>query len=185
MKFRQAQSEIEDLLVQADKGEITLAYCDEVGFAPAHPNRSAWTPIGKCHTSDARRGKRLNVVGALLSSGELFTVKLWETMTAALFVAFLGLLMEHVGKPLVVILDNASVHKAKATEPMLKLLRQKGLRLYFLPPYSPELNRIEKLWHKMKYEWMAYKARDAHALETDVEEILTGFGKKYFFDFCR
>jgi transposase len=127
----------------------------------------------------------LNVVGALLSSGELFTVKLWETMTAALFVAFLGLLMEHVGKPLVVILDNASVHKAKATEPMLKLLRQKGLRLYFLPPYSPELNRIEKLWHKMKYEWMAYKARDAHTLETDVEEILTGFGKKYFFDFCR
>jgi transposase len=106
-------------------------------------------------------------------------------MTAALFVAFLGLLMEHVGKPLVVILDNASVHKAKATEPMLKLLRQKGLRLYFLPPYSPELNRIEKLWHKMKYEWMAYKARDAHTLETDVEEILTGFGKKYFFDFCR
>lgn len=127
----------------------------------------------------------MNVVGALLSSGELFTVKLWETMTAALFVAFLGLLMEHVSKPLVVILDNASVHKAKATEPMLKLLQQKGLRLYFLPPYSPELNRIEKLWHKMKYEWMAYKARDAHALETDVEEILTGFGKKYFFDFCR
>ena len=127
----------------------------------------------------------MNVIGALLSSGELFTVKLWETMTAALFVAFLGLLMEHVSKPLVVILDNASVHKAKATEPMLKLLRQKGLRLYFLPPYSPELNRIEKLWHKMKYEWMAYKARDAHSLETDVEEILTGFGKKYFFDFCR
>lgn len=106
-------------------------------------------------------------------------------MTAALFVAFLGLLMEHVSKPLVVILDNASVHKAKATEPMLKLLQQKGLRLYFLPPYSPELNRIEKLWHKMKYEWMAYKARDAHALETDVEEILTGFGEKYSFDFYR
>ncbi len=103
----------------------------------------------------------------------------------ALFVAFLGLLMEHVSKPLVVILDNASVHKAKATEPMLKLLRQKGLRLYFLPPYSPELNRIEKLWHKMKYEWMAYKARDAHSLETDVEEILTGFGEKYSFDFYR
>ncbi|WP_157648304.1 IS3 family transposase, partial [Burkholderia ubonensis] len=34
------------------------------------------------------------------------------------------------------------------------------LTLYFLPPYSPELNRIEKLWHKMKYEWLAFKARD-------------------------
>lgn len=125
----------------------------------------------------------MNVVGALLSSGELFTVKLWETMTATLFAAFLGLLIEHAGKPLVVVLDNASVHKA--IQPMLKLLQQRGIKLYFLPPYSPELNRIEKLWHKMKYEWMAYKARDAHTLETDVEEVLTGFGKKYFFDFCR
>ena len=41
---------------------------------------------------------------------------------------------------------------------MLKLLAQRGLKLYFLPPYSPELNRIEKLWHKMKYTWMAFKA---------------------------
>ena len=70
----------------------------------------------------ARRGRRLNVVGALLSSGDLFTVKLWETMTAVLFAAFLGLLVQHVGKPLVVILDNASVHKAKAIQPILKLL---------------------------------------------------------------
>jgi transposase len=28
---------------------------------------------------------------------------------------------------------------------MLKVLAQKGLTLYFLPPYSPELNRIEKV----------------------------------------
>jgi hypothetical protein len=35
----------------------------------------------------------------------------------------------------------------------------------------------------MKYEWMAYRARDAYTLETDVQEILTGFGKRYFFDF--
>ena len=60
---------------------------------------------------------------------------------------FVGLL---VGKPLVGTLDNASVHKAKEIEPLLKVLQGKGLKLYFLPPYSPELNRIEKLWHKMK-----------------------------------
>ena len=52
-----------------DRGEIDIAYCDEAGFTPAHPNRSAWTPVGECHKSDALRGKRLNVVGALLSSG--------------------------------------------------------------------------------------------------------------------
>ena len=152
LKFRAAKIEIEGMLAAVDRGEIDMAYCDEVGFAQAHPNRNAWTPVGECHASMAQRGKRLNVVGALLSSGELFAAKLWQTMTALLFVGFLGLLMEHVGKPLVVILDNASVHKAKEIEPLLRMLEGKGLKLYFLPPYSPELNRIEKLWHKMKYE---------------------------------
>ena len=184
LRFRSAKIEIEDMLAAVDCGEIDMAYCDEAGFAQAHPNRSAWTPVGQCHASTAQRGKRLNVVGALLSSGELFTAKLWETMTAMLFVGFLGLLMEHVGKPLVVILDNASVHKAKEIAPLLKVLEGKGLKLYFLPPYSPELNRIEKLWHKMKYEWMAFKSRDAKTLEADGDEILAGFGEKYKMDFC-
>jgi hypothetical protein len=39
-----------------------------------------------------------------------------------------------VGKPLTVILDNASVHKAKEIQPLIKVLEQKGLKLYFLPP---------------------------------------------------
>jgi transposase len=184
LKFRAAKIEIAEMLVAVDRGEIDMAYCDEAGFTQAHPNRSAWTPVGECHASTAQRGKRLNVVGALLSSGELFTAKLWQTMTAMLFVGFLGLLMAHVGKPLVVILDNASVHKAKEIEPLLKVLEAQGLKLYFLPPYSPELNRIEKLWHKMKYEWMAFKSRDAKTLEADVDEVVAGFGKKYKLDFC-
>jgi len=171
-------------VAQAERGEIELAYVDEAGFAQAQPNRSAWTAVGERHMIDARRGQRLNVLGALLSSGELFAVKLWETTTSRLFAGFLGLLTEHVGKPLTVILDNASVHKAKEIQPLLKVLEQKGLKLYFLPPYSPELNRIEKLWHKMKYKWMAFKARDAGTLEADIDKIIDGFGTDYRMTFC-
>jgi hypothetical protein len=40
--------------------------------------RNAWTPIGEVHAIEAKRSKRLNVVGAWLSSGKLFAVKLWE-----------------------------------------------------------------------------------------------------------
>jgi transposase len=183
VRYRQAQDEIAELLVAADNGQITLAYCDEAGFDQTHPNRSAWTPSGKCHESVAQRGERLNVVAALLSTGELFAATLWLHMTGLLFVGFLGLLMEHVGKPLVVILDNASIHKAKEVTPLLRVLQEKGLKLYFLPPYSPELNRIEKLWHKMKYEWMAYKSRDPQTLQADVDIILDGFGREYSMDF--
>lgn len=158
---------------------MVLAYCDEAGFSQVHPNRSAWTPKGERHLIPAIRGKRLNVLAALLSTGELFSAKIWQSTTAEIFVGFIGLLKEHVGKKITVIIDNASVHKAKATKPMMDLLKKQGVTLYFLPPYSPELNRIEKLWHLMKYTWMSIKSRDSKTLEADVADILDNFGSKY------
>ncbi len=82
LQFRESQIEIKALVAKAQRGEIELAYVDEAGFAQAQPNRSAWTRVGERHMIDARRGKRLNVLGTLLSSGELFAIKLWETRTA-------------------------------------------------------------------------------------------------------
>lgn len=70
---------------KSKRDEITLAYLDEAGFASAQPNRSAWTKTGEVHLITAERGKRLNVLAALISTGALFTAKFWETTTAALF----------------------------------------------------------------------------------------------------
>jgi CTP:phosphocholine cytidylyltransferase-like protein len=56
------------------------------------------------------------VLAAMLSTGELFSAKIWQSTTAEIFAGFIGLLNEHVGKKITVIIDNASVHKAKATK---------------------------------------------------------------------
>ena len=63
-------------------------------------------------------------------------------------------------KPLVIVIDNAANHHAQASQPPLKLLQKKGITLKFLPPYSPELNRIENLWWLMKHRWMGAHAPD-------------------------
>lgn len=160
-----------------------LAYVDEAGFSQVHPNRSAWTPSGKRHLIEAKRGHRLNVLAAMISTGELFSAKLWQTTTGEAFSGFLSLLTKHVGKPLTVIIDNASIHKRKADKPIIKYLETIGLTLYYLPAYSPELNRIERFWHKMKYTWMAPKCRNSKELETDIDEILVNFGTKFHFAF--
>ena len=162
---------------------MVLAYVDEAGFAQAHPNRAAWTPVGERHLIEAGRGKRLNVMAAMLSSGELFSVKYWKTATSAVFVNFIELLKKGIEKPMTIILDNASIHKANAIQPALELLKKQGVTLYFLPPYSPELNRIERLWHLMKHTWMSVKCRKPQALEEDVGDILTNFGTKLKFQF--
>jgi transposase len=168
---------------QAATGTIVLAYVDEAGFAQVHPNRSAWTPKKERHLIEAKRGKRLNVLAAMLSTGGLFSAKLWQTTNSDAFVGFIGLLKEHVGKKLTIILDNASIHKAKANAHIIKYLGTQGVTFYFLPPYSPELNRIEKLWHLMKHTWMAVKCRNSENLEKDVTDILDNFGSKYKFSF--
>ncbi len=179
MAFEQAKQEIGELRRQAAAGEMTLAYLDAAGFAHVHPHRSAWTPVGAQHGILAVRGQRLKVVAALLSTGQVFSAKLWCALNARLFAGFLGLLREHVDKPLTVILDNASIHKARAVEPLLEVLRRQGVTRYFLPPYSPELNRIEKLWHLVKHTWMAAKHRDAATLQAEVGEILDNVGTRF------
>ena len=57
------------------------------------------------------------------------------------------------------------------------------MTLYFLPPYSPELNRIEKICQETKHTWMAVKCRHSQMLETDVSQILDNFGSAYKLDF--
>jgi hypothetical protein len=63
---------------------------------------------------------------------------------------------------------------ANATEPPF----------YFLPPYSPDLNRIEILWYKMKYEWLPFKSFTPVELEQAIDEITVGFGSQYQLTFC-
>jgi len=50
-------------------------------------------------------------------------------------------------------------------------------------PYSPELNRIEGLWKKIKYSWMGAKCRNSEMLQNDIEAFLSNFETKYKYAF--
>lgn len=56
-------------------------------------------------------------------------------------------LIKELQKGQVVIMDNASFHKSQKTK---ELIESVGCRVIFLPPYSPDLNPIEKFWANMK-----------------------------------
>ena len=175
-----------ELRKRAEAGEITLAYLDEAGFEQTPPNRSAWTPVGEQHCIEAGRGPRLNVVAALLSDGKVISARLWRTMNSELFVGFLGLLREQAAtaaKPMTIILDNATIHHAKGIAHVVRMLQKQGITLYFLPAYSPELNRIETLWRLIKYLWMEVTQRSTEVLEADVSHILDNFGTTYKMNF--
>ncbi|MDZ4238338.1 MAG: transposase, partial [Hydrogenophaga sp.] len=101
---------------QAQAGAIELVYFDESGFAQVHPNRSAWTPCGEQHCIEAPRGQRLNVMAALFSSGKAVHTRCWSSSTAELFLGFVAEVAKHATKPVVIVLDNASIHRAAAIQ---------------------------------------------------------------------
>ncbi|WP_369717566.1 transposase [Leptotrichia alba] len=55
--------------------------------------------------------------------------------------------MEKLGKKVLIVMDNARFHRKNILE---KIIKGMGHCLLFLPPYSPYLNPIEKLWANMK-----------------------------------
>ena len=54
---------------------------------------------------------------------------------------------EYIGKPIYIVLDNASYQKCKVVQELAERL---GINLIFIPPYSPNLNLIERLWKHVK-----------------------------------
>jgi len=61
----------------------------------------------------------------------------------------------------IVVLDNLSAHKNKET---IELIESVGAEVWFLPPYSPDFNPIEKMWSKIKEFLRAAKARTQEVL---------------------
>lgn len=98
--------------------------------------------------------KRLNVIGGISLSNHQFCYKLAEKINAETIALFLGVLRKkHPDKRLIhLIWDNAGYHKDKN---LIKFAGEIGIQLHYLPPYSPNLNPIERLW-KLMHELTTY-----------------------------
>jgi transposase len=60
---------------------------------------------------------------------------------------------------------------------------QQGLYLYYLPPYSPELNHIEILWKQAKYFWRSFRYLVGDGLRDEVRYIMENYGKAFTVNF--
>ena len=97
-----------------------------------------------------------------------------EKRTSDNFIAFLDHLVQHHSgdRPLVIVLDNGSIHTSHATQAAFDLLRSELLPL-FLPKYCSQLNPIERFWKHLKSLACADKLfSDMDALVASIENNL-------------
>lgn len=121
-------------------------FCSE-GYTPygwQFPHEDVYIPVEK--------GYKLNVWGLITRTNQLH----WATTERAIDARFvfnqLEALSMRLQKPTVIVLDNASIHKAKLVQQQLLFWQRRGLYIFYLPTYSPHLNLAETLWRKIKKE---------------------------------
>ena len=88
------------------------------------------------------------------------------------------------GKMRVIVLDNARIHHSAMFKSQMDVWELSNVFIFFLPAYSPHLNKIETLWRKIKYEWI--KAEDYASydkLKASVLSIIDQFGVNYNINF--
>lgn len=141
--------------------------------------------IGTTLSIPAKMGKNLNVLGFLnINSQKIFASTISDKVDSEVLIKHFELFAKEITKPTTVVLDNGSIHTSIKFKERMKEWETTGLTLFYLPPYSPQLNPIEQLWKFMKYYWIEFDAyKSAKHMQEYVEKVLIEYGTDYEINF--
>jgi hypothetical protein len=136
---------------------------------------ACWMKRG-CQKRIATPGKQQwrHLFGAYNWMTDEVVYQVTEKRNSEAFIAFLDhLVQQHSGeRPLVLVLDNGSIHHSFASQAAFAVLEDRLLPL-FLPRYCSQLNPIERFWKYLKASACANKLfADMNALVASVEKVL-------------
>ncbi len=145
-------------------GEICLKYLDESGFSLWSEVVYTWAKIGeqKRIEQSKKKGKRLNICGFLeLNKSFKYGLAL-KTFNSKSFIKLIDWQakeaserFQKTGQITVIVQDQGPIHKSKLTRSQYEKWEKQGLYMFLLPSYSPELNRIENEWQRIKEDEIA------------------------------
>jgi len=183
-EYKRKKAELEELKRKDSEGEINLYYLDESGFSLIPSVPYAWQNIGEYLTINSQRSRRLNVLGILNRTNDLKAYVSEQSINSDVVIACIDTFFSIVDKPTIIVVDGSSIHISDAIEEKLPEWQERGLSIFVLPSYSPQLNLIEILWRFIKYEWIEIDAYTSwKTFVASVERILREFGKNYVINF--
>ena len=160
-----------------DETSTNLTYCRRYARAEGGQRAHQATPL--------HGGPNVTLIAALTPDGLGALMSVDGAVNGEVFAAYL----EHVLGPTlvpgdVVVLDNLPAHKVAG---LAELVEARGVRLLYLPPYSPDFNPIELAFSKLKTWLRTAQARTREALEAVIQtatEWVTQADAKNWFDHC-
>ena len=131
----------------------------------------------------------MSLISAVTARGHMrFMIKEKGGVNADVFIEFLKRLMVGATHPIFLIVDRGPAHRAKKTKAFVETLSGK-LRLFFLPPYSPDRNPDELVWKHLKadtvgrsaiHSYADFKGKvksSMHSLQRNIKKIRSFFAK--------
>jgi transposase len=131
-----------------------IVFVDESGFLLIPPVRKTWGPRGQTPIIRYHQiRQRISVISGLSVSPKSRRLGLYyslhqKNVQQVEVSDFLRHLLKHLRGPVIIVWDNARIHKGDLIRKICK--RLKRLHLEFLPPYAPELNPDEGVWSQAK-----------------------------------
>jgi transposase len=165
---------------------LLVYYFDEAGFSLQPVVPYGWLkPDSAVTLSSGSHHRRLNVLGMMQCNGEFDSYVFEGSVDSEVVIACIDAFINRLRRrgetlPVVLVLDNAAIHDGPDFQEHVLQWQHQGLTLKYLPPYSPELNMIEILWKRIKYQWLPLDATETwDTLVAAVEDILKNIGSKY------
>lgn len=169
-----------------EAGSIDLFFGDESHVCTEGYVPYGWTFPDEEYVVPSLREGRLNIFGMIDRNCNYHGFTTTESIDSDKFVEFVDKFSLSLAKPTVLVVDNASVHKSKKVRSHFEDWNSRGLHVFYLPPYSPQLNIAETVWRILKGKWVApHDYATKQGLFQKVEEILSKIGGEYTINFCR
>jgi len=136
-------------LAQREKAEIFFG--DAAHMRSDHHAGRTWGKKGKTPVVEATGARHgMSLISAITARGQMrFMIKEKGGVNAAVFIEFLKRMITGAKRPIFLIVDRGPAHIAKKTRTFVENLKGR-LRLFYLPPYSPDRNPDELVWKHLK-----------------------------------
>jgi len=135
--------------VYIDESGIEMSICKDRGWG-----KKSKKLVGK---KSGKYYQRTNIIAGYVNKKSIAPRVFNDSCTTELFNSWVKhFLIKELVAGQFVIMDNASFHKSQRTK---ELIESVGCKIIFLPPYSPDLNPIEKFWANMK-RWIKERISD-------------------------
>jgi transposase len=135
---------------EAKREKARVYFGDESNIRTDYHRGTTWGVKGETPVIE-KTGKRygVNLISAVSPAGKLRFMVTDQRVNADVFIGFLKRLLHKAERPVYLVLDGHPVHRSKKVKEFVEKTDGK-LKLFYLPPYSPELNPDELVWNHVK-----------------------------------